>query len=79
MKIIIYTTSMCSGCRMLKTWLKKHHLIFEEKNVEDTKVLAELIFAIDYVSTVPILEVDGKFYIGEEIEKWMEEYGKSLD
>jgi len=74
MKIVVYTLPNCSGCRFLKEWLKRHNLPFEERNMEDTNVMAELIFCINYVSSAPVLEVDGKFYKEDEIKKWMDEH-----
>ena len=50
---------------MLKEWLKSKGAEFEEKSLDDSEVMADLIVRNIYILSAPALEVDGKVY-GEE-------------
>ena len=64
--IIVYTSSGCPKCSMLKKRLKNRGLEFEEKTL-DTEVTADLIMKNVVVLSAPILEVEGAFYTEDQI------------
>jgi len=64
--LTVYTTPNCPRCKMLKEWLKSKGVEFEEKNLDDSEVMADLIVRNIYILSAPALEVGGKVY-GEEI------------
>ncbi len=39
--VILYTTPTCPDCRMLKTWLAREGIAFEERDLTDPKIMAE--------------------------------------
>lgn len=39
--VIIYTTPTCPDCHMLKAWLKRERVVFEERDLSDPTVMAE--------------------------------------
>lgn len=75
--LTVYTTPNCPRCKLLKEWLKSKGINFEEKNLEDSEVMADLIIRNIYVMSAPALEICGKVY-GEEAlfqsEKLNEEF-----
>lgn len=64
--ITVYTTPSCPRCKMLKEWLKMKGIVFEEKNLDDSEVMADLIVRNVYVMSAPALEVGGEVY-GEDV------------
>ena len=39
--VVIYTTPTCPDCRMLKAWLHKEGVAFEERDLTDPAIMAE--------------------------------------
>ena len=71
--IIIYVKDDCWKCKLLREWLKRYNFPFEERDVSNTEVLSDLITRYPSAMTLPILEVEGHFLGGVELERWMEE------
>ncbi|EOJ8668065.1 MULTISPECIES: glutaredoxin family protein [Providencia] len=40
-KITIYTTPTCPDCQLLKEWLVKEQLTFDERDLTDPQIMAE--------------------------------------
>lgn len=40
-QVIIYTTPTCPDCQMLKAWLEREGIAFEERELSDPKFMAE--------------------------------------
>lgn len=66
-RIIVYTSPNCPRCRQLKTWLKGKNVKFEERNIEESDVMAELILRDIYILSTPALETNGKVYTESEL------------
>jgi len=66
-EIVVYTSSSCSKCAMLKKWLKNKNADFEEKNLEDVDVMADLVMKNAVVLSAPALEVEGAVYTEDQI------------
>lgn len=70
--IKIYTTSTCPYCDMVKEFLKKRNVNYEELNVaEDEKARQEMVDKSHQLG-VPVLDIDGIIVVGfnrPEIEK----------
>jgi glutaredoxin len=67
MKVIVYTTKNCPRCEILKNWLKNKKVKFQEKNLEDSDVMSELILKDVYSFSSPILQIDSKFLTSDEL------------
>ena len=65
--IVVYTTSGCTRCDMLKKWLKNKDADFEEKNLEDSEVMTDLVMRNFVVLSAPALEVEGTVYTENQI------------
>lgn len=65
--IVVYTTSGCSRCDMLKKWLKNKNTGFEEKNLEDSDVMTDLVMRNFVVMSAPAIEVNGEVYTDNQI------------
>jgi glutaredoxin len=65
-KIIVYTTTSCHKCAALKDWLKTFKGNFEERNLENVDVMAELVMRNLVVLSAPVLEVDDAVYVEAE-------------
>jgi glutaredoxin len=65
--IVVYTTNGCTRCDMLKKWLKNKDASFEEKNLEDSEVMADLVMRNFVVLSAPAIEVKGNVYLENQI------------
>jgi hypothetical protein len=52
---------------LLKRWLKDRNTDFEEKNLEDVDVMADLVMRNAVVLSAPALEVGGTIYTEDQI------------
>ena len=66
-KVILYTTPHCPRCLVVKNWLKSKNVEFEERDLSDPDVMADLIMRDIFVTSAPLLEVNGKFYSDSEL------------
>jgi len=64
---VVYTSSGCPKCAILKRWLKDRNADFEEKNLEDVDVMAGLVMRNIVVLSAPALEVEGTVYTEDRI------------
>lgn len=65
--VVIYTTSGCTRCDMLKKWLKNKNATFQEKNLEDSTVMTDLVMRNFVVMSAPAIEIDGEVYTDNQI------------
>ena len=65
--VVVYTTSGCTRCDILKKWLKNKNTNFEEKNLEDSDVMTDLVMRNFVVMSAPALELDGVVYTDSQI------------
>ncbi len=66
-EIVVYTSSGCSKCAILKKWFKNINADFKEKNLEDVDVMADLVMRNVVVLSAPALEVEGTVYTEDQI------------
>jgi glutaredoxin len=66
-RIVVYTSSGCPRCTMLKEWLKSREKEFEEKDIENVDVMADLVMRNAVVLSAPALEVEETVYREDEI------------
>ncbi len=52
---------------MIKKWLSDNGVKFEERNLEDPDVMADLIMRDIFALSAPALEVDGKVYLDKDL------------
>jgi len=62
-KVIIYTTPTCPDCRMLKAWLERQGIEFEERDLSNPKIMQEAK-ARTGVRVAPITLVGEKVFYG---------------
>ena len=65
--VVVYTTSGCTRCDMLKKWLKNKNTGFEEKNLEDSDVMTDLVMRNFVVMSAPAIEINGEVYTDNQI------------
>ena len=65
--IVVYMSSGCPKCALLKRWLRDRNADFEEKNLEDVDVMADLVMRNVVVLSAPALEVEGTVYTEDQI------------
>jgi glutaredoxin len=65
--VVVYTTSGCTRCGMLKKWLKNRKTDFEEKNLEDSDVMTDLVMRNFVIMSAPALEINGVVYTESQI------------
>jgi glutaredoxin len=65
--VVVYSTSGCTRCDMLKNWLRNNNTGFEEKNLEDSDVMTDLVMRNFVVMSAPAIEVNGEVYTDSQI------------
>ena len=65
-KIVVYTSNGCHKCGVLKNWLMAANRHFEERNLEDVNVMAELVMRDIVVLSAPVLEVEQSIHVETE-------------
>jgi len=68
-KIVVYTSNGCHKCSVLKDWLKNTNRQFEERDLEDVGVMAELVMRNVVVLSAPVIEVDSEIYTENQFFK----------
>jgi len=64
MSIAVYTTPSCSYCRLVKDWLRKRNVHFDEYNVAaDPRKADELVRKSGQMG-VPVTDINGRIVIG---------------
>ncbi|MCS7368784.1 MAG: glutaredoxin family protein [archaeon GBS-70-058] len=63
----VYTAPNCPLCLTLKNFLASIGVEYVERDVSDIDVMAELIMNNVFATSVPILEVDGKYYFVSDL------------
>jgi len=66
-RVVVYTTTGCPRCNMLKEWLKSREREFEERDLDDVDTMAELVMRNEVVLSAPALEVEATLYRQDEI------------
>jgi len=66
-RVAVYTSSKCPRCALLKEWLKGRNTEFEEKNLDDTNVMTDLVMRDVVVLSAPALEVGDIVYTEDQI------------
>jgi len=65
-RIVVYTSNGCHKCSAVKEWLKTANRQFEERDLEDTGVMAELVMRNVVVLSAPAVEVDNTVYTEDQ-------------
>lgn len=60
--IKVFTSPNCPLCMILKNFLNSIGVKYLEMDVSNINVMTELIMNNVFVTSVPILEVDGKYF-----------------
>lgn len=63
---MVYTSSGCHKCSVLKEWLKTSNRSFEERSLENMDVMTDLVMRNIVVLSAPVLEVDDLVHIETE-------------
>jgi len=61
-EIIVYSSNGCHKCSVLKEWLKTTNRQFEERDLENVEVMAELVMKNVVVLSAPVVEVKNTIY-----------------
>ena len=62
-KLRIYTTQWCPDCWRAKQFLNRHHLSFEEVNIENIPEAAAFVLAANHgKQRVPTFEMEGRIF-----------------
>ena len=75
MQIKVYSSNQEPYSEMLRNILKFNNMEFENYDVKDPKNKAEMLNKTGGQNTTPVLEVDGKIYIGFDRVKIKEVLG----
>ncbi|MEK7169265.1 MAG: glutaredoxin family protein [Patescibacteria group bacterium] len=63
-KIIIYSTPSCVYCKMLKEFLNKNSVSYENKDVSSDLAAREEMIHKSHQMGVPVTDIDGEIFVG---------------
>lgn len=63
-EIIVYSTTTCPYCVMVKEWLKQKKIDFIDYNVGSNQTKAKEMIQKSGQMGVPVIEINGKIIIG---------------
>ena len=66
-RVVVYKTTGCPKCSMLEEWLRSIKKEFEERDLDDVDIMAELVMRNEVILSAPVLEVGGTLYREDEI------------
>ena len=75
MEIKVYGSNREPYSEMLRNILKSNNIIFENLDIKDPRNYKEMLEKTGGETTLPVLEVDGKIFIGFDREKIKEVLG----
>ena len=64
MTVTVFTRTTCAPCHMLKSYLQRKGVQYQEKNVDDNPEEAAEIFAKTGFTMVPVTVIDDKIVSG---------------
>ena len=67
-KVIVYSTASCPYCLMLKEFLKKNNIEFENFDVSQDSTKAQEMMKKSGQSGVPVSDIDGSIIVGFDQE-----------
>ena len=69
MKVVVYTSQVCTYCYVVKIFLKKNNIAFEEIDIDENKKAAEELFKKTGRKTAPVTFVGNDFVVGYDQKK----------
>lgn len=78
MNVIIYSTSTCPYCIMLKNFLKMHNVEFTDYDVSKNQDKAKEMVDKSKQKSVPVIDIDGDVFVGFDKVKISEKLGIKL-
>lgn len=67
--IMIYSTSNCPNCRVLKQYLEKKNVAYKEVDMATPAALTELSMNGVFTMAAPVLQIGSRFYTYSELFK----------
>ncbi len=78
MNVIVYTSSTCGDCRLLKNWLDEKKVVYEEKNIDGDRAAHQtLLRNTGGKRVIPVLDVAGRILVNPEFSQAAEALGLS--
>ncbi len=68
-KVIVYSTSTCPWCTVVKNFLKENKIDFLEKNVGQDRNAAQEMIEKSGQMGVPVIDINGSIVIGFNEQK----------
>ncbi len=77
MEIKVYTTPYCAWCKLVKEWLKKNKLSFQELDISENDTYRDEVIEKSGQMAVPMVDIDGKIIVGFDEKALGEATGKA--
>ncbi|MDD4127437.1 MAG: glutaredoxin domain-containing protein [Methanomicrobium sp.] len=68
-KIVVYSLENCPNCELLKSFLKENGFLYTELDLAEPANMTELRLNNVFVREAPVLQVNEKFLISQELFK----------
>jgi len=65
--VVVYTLEFCPKCEQVKETFAREGVKFLTKDLEDPRVMADLLFEDIVVREAPVVQIDGNFFTSEKI------------
>jgi len=65
--VIIYTLPVCPNCHVLRQFLMKNNLSFDECDLDSPKSRTTLLMNGIFTTTAPVLQVDDRFLTYDQL------------
>ncbi len=75
MKVKVYSTPTCPFCKLAKEFLTEKEIEFEDFNVAEDSEKREEMIAKSKRMGVPVIDIDGKIFVGFDREALEKELG----
>jgi glutaredoxin-like YruB-family protein len=75
MKVILYTAPACPFCVIVKKYLERNNIKFDEVDVSKDQKKKEEMKAKSGQENVPVVDVEGKIIVGYNLKKLKEALG----
>ena len=62
--VLIYTTTLCSWCKLTKEFFKENNVKYKEINVEEDEKAAHEMIRKSGQMGVPVIDIDGQIIVG---------------
>lgn len=66
-RLVVYTTGSCGACRLAKSWMEQHSVLYEERRVDTDERAHQELAGLGKGVVVPTFVVDEQVLVGFDV------------